>query len=255
MPETRISKELRLLKAKLDKAYLLINRKEFISTDPVQFPHRYKSRQDIEIAAFLAATVAWGRRDLIIRSCERMFSLMKPGPYEFIMSGDFSALGTKCVHRTFFENDLKYFCQGFKNCYAEYKSLELLFASASDIWEGLVLLRETMAQSNSGRYTKHLADANSSSACKRLNLALRWLVRKDGPVDLGVWKNIKPSSLFIPLDLHVGRIARGLGLLDPGRKSNDKKSVTALTEKLRELDPEDPIKYDLALFGMGVEGI
>ena len=221
----------------------------------MQFPRKYSAKKDIEIAAFLAATVAWGRRDLIIRSCERMFSLMKPGPYSFVMSGDYTGLGTGCVHRTFFKKDLEYFCRGFKNCYTVFGSLEKLFASADNIWDGMTLLRETMARGNGGLYSKHIADANSSSACKRLNLALRWLVRRDGIVDLGIWKSISPASLYIPLDLHVGRVARTLGLIDPSRKSNDKKAVLELTEKLRKFCPEDPIKYDFALFGMGVENL
>jgi len=181
-----------------------------------------------------------------------MFALMKDGPYAFVMSGDYKKLGIKCVHRTFSENDLKYYCGGLKNCFTVYGDLESLFASAANVWDGMVLFRQTIAKGNGGLYSKHIADADSSSACKRLNLALRWLVRK-GPVDLGIWKSVKPASLFIPLDLHVGRVSRRLGLLDPERKSNDKKAVLALTEELRVFCPEDPVKYDFALFGMGVE--
>ena len=252
------------LKQKLEKLYREINRSEFIIKDPVQFPHRYKSKPDREIAAFLTATIAWGRRDLILKSAEKMFTLMGQSPYAFVMKGDYGNLGGGSIHRTFFERDLLYFCRGLKACYAQYGSLEKLFASAAGIWEGIALFRETIAQGNSlpgnslpGNslpgdtviYSKHIANPASNSACKRLHLALRWLVRQDGPVDLGLWKNIPPSSLFIPLDLHVGRNARTLGLLDPGRKANDKKAVILLTEALREMCPEDPIKYDLALFG------
>jgi len=158
-----------------------------------------------------------------------------------------------CIHRTFFEDDLWYFCRGFRLCYTQYGSLETLFASAGGIWEGIALFRETMALGNAGPanvpfYSKHIANPASNSACKRLHLALRWLVRREGPVDLGLWKKISPSSLYIPLDLHVGRTARRLGLLDEGRKTNDKKAVISLTEKLRAFCPEDPVKYDLALF-------
>jgi uncharacterized protein (TIGR02757 family) len=208
----------------------------------------YKAREDIEIAAFLAATIAWGNRAMIIRSCERMFSLMSPSPYAFVMSGNYAKFKDRCIHRTFFESDLKYFCRGFKNCYTQYGSLESLFASADNAWNGMALFRETMAGGNKGASSKHLADPASNSACKRLNLALRWLVRK-GPVDIGLWKKLSPASLYIPLDVHVGRTARSLGLLDPARKSNDKKAVFALTEKLREFCPDDPVKYDFALFG------
>jgi uncharacterized protein (TIGR02757 family) len=205
----------------------------------------------VEIAAFLSATNAWGRRDLILKSAEKMFAHLGPSPYAFVMEGDYRKFicrsGRRCVHRTFFEDDLCYFCKGFKACYAKYGSLENLFASAADVWEGISLFRETMAGGNSDRYSKHIANPAAESACKRLHLALRWLVRQEGPVDIGLWKSISPSSLFIPLDLHVGITARRLGLLD--RKANDKKAVISLTEKRQAFCPEDPIKYDLSLFG------
>ena len=263
------------LKNRLDHLYREINRPEFIARDPVKFPHRYADKPDREIAAFLAATIAWGRRDLILKSAERMFALLGPSPHAFVMKGDFRKLvhggsrescirpsvpGTRgndylhrprglCIHRTFFEEDLLYFCRGLKNCYVQCESLEALFASAENIWEGIALFRETMAGGNDGRFSKHLANPHANSACKRLHLALRWLVRREGPVDLGLWESISTSSLFIPLDVHVGRTARDLGLLEPGRKANDKKAVIALTETLKDFCPEDPVKYDLALFG------
>jgi len=234
--------------------------------DPVQFPHRYSAKPDREIAAFLAATIAWGRRDLILKSAETMFSLMGPSPYTFIIEEKYRKIEIankrdkgRSIHRTFFENDLLYLCKGFRACYAKYDSLEALFANGRDVWEGISLFRETMATGNSVAsraktkrpvYSKHIANPEAGSACKRLNLALRWLVRREGPVDMGLWKSISPSSLFIPLDLHVGRTARFLGLLE--RKSNDRKAVISLTEKLREFCPEDPVKYDLALFGYGI---
>ena len=246
------------IKTELERLYREINRPEFIPQDPVKFPHRYDPGPDREIAAFLAAAIAWGRRDLILRSAERMFGLMGKSPYTFVMEGNYrrpkDRLRGLCLHRTFFEDDLYYFCRGFRACYTQYGSLEALFASAGNIWDGISLFRETMARANSGKakqtvYTKHIANPGSGSACKRLNLALRWLVRREGPVDLGLWKTFSPSCLFIPLDLHVGRAARYLGLLGGERSANDKKAVISLTEKLRELCPEDPVKYDLALFG------
>ena len=199
-----------------------------------------------------------------------MFALMGPSPYAYIMEGNYQNLKKRgssagsCIHRTFFEDDLRYFCRGFRACYTQYNSLQALFASAADVWEGISLFRETMARANAANaanraaakqpvYTKHIADPASGSACKRLNLALRWLVRREGPVDMGLWKTISPASLFIPLDLHVGRAARHLGLLEEGRKTNDKKAVIVLTEKLREFCPEDPVKYDLALFGFSAK--
>jgi len=255
--------------------YRTANVPEFIDNDPVQFPRRYRNVADQEIAAFLVATIAWGRRDLILKSAEKMFALMGESPYAFVMDGGERALKGGCIHRTFFQDDLRYFCRGFRECYTRYGSLQALFASAADVWEGIALFRETMAQANTAAaattgkrrakssaaarqtavYSKHVANPASASACKRLNLALRWLVRREGPVDLGVWRDISPAALFIPLDVHVGRSARTLGLLNEGRKSNDKKAVISLTEKLRALCPEDPIKYDLALFLYGVEGL
>jgi len=242
------------LKTELERLYRKINKPEFIPLDPVKFPHRYDPGPDQEIAAFLAAAIAWGRRDLILRSAERMFALMGKSPYAFVMEGDYHKLKERCIHRTFFEDDLRYFCRGFRACYTQYGSLEALFASAGNIWDGISLFRETMARGNGGpskksAYTKHIANPGANSACKRLNLALRWLVRREGPVDLGLWRKLSPSSLFIPLDLHVGRAARQLGLLEEGRKANDKKAVITLTEKLKEFCPDDPVKYDLALFG------
>jgi len=264
------------LKPELNRWYKNICTPDFIPLDPVQFPLRYSKREDIEIAAFLAATIAWGRRDLILRSAEKMFALMGQSPYDFVMSGGFKKLKdrstqqspTRNIHRTFFENDLKYFCRGFEHCYKKYGNLENLFSSLLatkfpaqgespplDVWEGIALFREEMAKANKNVDSKHISNPGekdkNGSACKRLNLALRWLVRKD-QVDLGLWKSIKPAALFIPLDIHVMRTARNLGLLE--RKANDKKAVIELTERLREFDANDPVKYDFALFGMGAMG-
>ena len=247
-----VAKELNRWLKKFYSSQVLID--DFITADPIQFPLRYaknrsKNRASIEIAAFLVATIAWGRRDLIIRSAERMFAMMQPDPAAFVMAGRYGGNTRSrgpCIHRTFFEDDLRYFCKGFKRCYAKYGSLEKLFASCDDVWQGISLFREEMAGANGGLYSKHIADP-ANSACKRINLALRWLVRK-GPPDLGLWKSIPPSALYIPLDVHVARNARNLGLLR--RTVNDRKAVEELTEKLREFCPEDPIKYDLALFGI-----
>jgi len=255
----------------LDRLYRETNKPEFIPLDPVQFPHRYKNKKDIEVAVFLAATIAWGRRDLILKSCEKMFTLMGKSPYDFVMKGDYPKLPASqaiaggrgfCIHRTFFQDDFLYLCRGLRNCYAKYTSLENLFVSAPDVWEGISLFRETIAAGNNGAsaaspiqpsYSKHISSPESGSACKRLHLALRWLARQEGPVDLGIWKKISPASLFIPLDLHVGRSARELGLLENSRQANDKKAVISLTEKLRAFCREDPVKYDFALFGYSAD--
>ena len=239
------------LKQKLDFFYNKVCVESFADKDPLQFPRRYSKREDIEIAAFLSATIAWGRRDLILRSCEKMFAIMGKSPYEYVISESYKSLKNKNIHRTFFEDDLKYFCRGFKRCYEKYDNLEKLFAITPEVWQGFALFREEMAIANKGKFSKHIsnpgAEGKNGSACKRLNLALRWLVRK-GPVDLGLWKSVKPSSLFIPLDVHVARAARNLSLVT--RNANDKKTVIELTEKLRALCPEDPVKYDFSLFGM-----
>lgn len=249
------------VKKNLDNWYKKVCVKGFIASDPVQFPRRFKKREDIEIAAFLAATIAWGNRTMILRSCEKMFALMGKSPFSYVMSGGYKKLKTeRCsatnIHRTFFEGDLKYFCKGLERCYAQYGNLEKLFAKVPDVWEGFALFREEMAKANGGLFSKHISNAGEKdkggSACKRLNLALRWLARC-GPVDLGLWKSIKPSALYIPLDVHVARTARKLKLLT--RRSNDKRAVIELTEKLREFCPQDPVKYDFALFGVGISGV
>jgi len=243
--------EKKSLARELDLWYEKVCAPDFIPLDPVKFPRRYTKREDIEIAAFLSATIAWGRRDLILRSAEKMFALTGKSPYEFVMSGEYKKLKNANIHRTFFQDDLKYFCRGFEHCYTKYGNLEKLFSCTQNVWEGFALLREEMAKANKGLHSKHISNPGEEdkggSACKRLNLALRWLVRK-GPVDLGLWKSIKPAALYIPLDVHVARTARKLAILE--RRSNDKKAVIELTEKLREFDPRDPVKYDFALFGI-----
>jgi uncharacterized protein (TIGR02757 family) len=233
------------MKRELNLWYRRINRPSFAKEDPVSFPRSFSRPEDREAAAFLASVIAWGRRDLILRSGRRMFALMGESPFDFVMSGSWKP-GASCVHRTFFEKDLAYFCRGLRWCFEKYGSLEKLFTGG--IWEGIDRFRGEMAAANGGVFTKHIANP-AISACKRLNLALRWLVRSDA-VDMGLWKNVSPSALFIPLDLHVARTARRLGLLERG--SGDRKAVVELTEKLRAFCPEDPVKYDFALFGMGV---
>jgi len=239
------------LARQLESWYEKICTPEFIALDPVQFPRRYKRREDVEIAAFLAATIAWGRRDMILRSAEKMFALMGPSPYDYVMSGGYKKLKNANIHRTFFEYDLKYYCRGLKHCYTKYGNLENIFICMRfDVWEGFYVFREEMAKANRGQYSRHIADPGvdnqNGSACKKLNLALRWLVR-EGPVDLRLWTMMQPPALYIPLDVHVARTARKLGLLQ--RKSNDKKAVIELTQKLRAFDGFDPVKYDFALFG------
>ncbi|MDR0810657.1 MAG: TIGR02757 family protein [Paludibacter sp.] len=238
----------------LDEQVHLINTKEFITADPVQFPHRYSKLQDIEIVSFTVATIAWGRREMILRDAERMLAQMGESPYEYVINEDYENLGTKNIHRTFFEYDLAYLLRGFHRIYAENQSVEefLKKCEVHDAWQIAETLQREMQAANGGATNARncISVHFEKSALKRLNMALRWLVRNDGIVDLGVWKVLKPSELYIPLDVHVGNVARELGLLR--RTANDRKAVEELTKILREFCPDDPVKYDFALFGTGV---
>jgi len=243
------------LKEFLDGQAALMNTADFIKDDPVQFPRRYTKLQDIEIVAFLVATIAWGKRAMILRSAERMLKKLGENPYEFVMNGDYQQLGNKNVHRTFFEHDLKFMLQGFRHFYRTYRSMDDFMATCATIDRTPQKLVETLR-----RFACEAAGENGNPRCyatnlkqsalKRVNLALRWLVRNDGIVDLGVWKSLKSSELYIPLDIHVGNVARKLGLLN--RKQNDWKAVEELTAVLRSFNPQDPVIYDFALFGIGI---
>jgi TIGR02757 family protein len=238
----------------LDEQVQLINTPAFIASDPVQFPHRYKRLQDIEIVSFIVATIAWGRREMILRDAERMLSVMGESPYNYVMNEDYKNLGSKNVHRTFFEDDLAYLLRGFHKIYTENKSIECLLEkhNVHNAWQIAAVLQNELQAANNGKTNARncISLHFEKSALKRLNMALRWLVRNDGIVDLGVWKVLKPSELYIPLDVHVGNTARKLGILK--RKSNDRKAVEELTAVLRDFCPEDPVKYDFALFGIGI---
>lgn len=243
------------LKDYLDELVAKNNTEAFIKDDPVQFPHRYSDVRDIEIVSFLVATIAWGNRKMILNSANNMLAMMGKSPYDFVMSGGWEKLDdSKCVHRTFFNRDLKYYCKGLGKAYqTSTNSLENVFYNDEhDVWKGIQNFRDLMAEAN-GCTSKHISnpsccEPNKGSACKRLHMALRWLVRNDGIVDLGIWKRLNPRDLMIPLDVHVARVSRGLGLIE--RKSNDRQTVEMLTAKLREFDPADPVKYDFALFGV-----
>lgn len=239
------------IKAKLDELANHYNTPAFIEHDPVQFPRRYSKLQDIECAAFLTATISWGNRVSILKSAGKMLGMMGRSPYEFIMEKGYERLERKNIHRTFFEHDLYYMCNGLRSIYEKHTSLEELFSPFATVWKGIETFRGEMYAANGCIPSKHISDPCSGSACKRLHMTLRWLVRNDGIVDLGVWKKLSPSSLYIPLDTHVARISRFYGILH--RKTNDRKSVEELTSFLRSLNPEDPALYDFALFGAGLE--
>lgn len=240
------------VKEYLDSLVEKNNTEAFIKDDPVQFPHRFNDLRDIEIVSFLVATIAWGNRKMILNNSDKMLGMMGRSPYDYVMSEGWKNLEPdKCVHRTFFNRDLTYYCNGLRAIYQKHNSLEDIFA-VGDTWRGIQNFREMIAEAN-GATSKHISnpcceEPKKGSACKRLHMALRWLVRNDGIVDLGVWKRLKTSDLMIPLDVHVARVSRELGLID--RKSNDRQTVEMLTAKLREFDANDPVKYDYALFGV-----
>ena len=252
------------LKGYLDSLVEKNNTEDFIKDDPVQFPHRYTDIHDIEIVSFLVATIAWGNRKMILNNANKMLEIMGKSPYDYVMSGGYEKLDdAKCVHRTFFNRDFKYYCKGLRLIYTQlfscsvsqlvsYSLEDVFLNNEHDVWRGIENFRDLMAEANGGT-SKHISNPSccepkKGSACKRLHMALRWLVRDDGIVDLGIWKRLSPKDLMIPLDVHVARVSRDLGLID--RKSNDRTTVEMLTSKLREFDKKDPVKYDFALFGV-----
>lgn len=244
----------------LDDAVAHINTKDFIADDPVQFPRRFTDLRDIEITALLVSTIAWGNRKMILRDARRMLDIMQNRPYEFVAEGCFEHINDSVnVHRTFFGRNLKHFLRGLRDLYARYDNLDTFCRASGSAdaelpaWHLARCLNGVLADANKGTDDSRCLPLNTdASALKRLNMALRWLVRDDGIVDLGVWKSLKPSQLFIPLDVHSGRTARTLGLLE--RRADDRRAVVALTEALRTLRPDDPAVYDFALFGIGVSG-
>ena len=246
------------LKTRLDALVQQYNVPQFVGNDPVQFPRMFTAFRDIEIAAFLSSTIAWGNRKQILQGCHKMlFNIMHGKPFEYVMNGECESINPDInIHRTFFGRDLQYMCRGLKWVYTMHETMEDVFARELDPWNGISYFNALMADGNDGKSNKHLSDPGrktkshkGASACKRMHLMLRWLVRKDGNVDLGVWRRIPENRLMIPLDVHVGRVARELGLLE--RKQDDRMAVELLTDKLREYDINDPIRYDFALFGYG----
>lgn len=245
------------LKELLDDKVELYNRPSFIELDPISIPHQFTKKQDIEIAGFLAATIAWGNRKMILRNANRMMELLDHSPYEFIMnsSDDEFQMIERFVHRTFNSTDLLYFLKAIKHIYKNRDGLEVIFKTYQTndslqpaIHEFHKIFFELPHEKKTER---HVSDPFKGSAAKKLNMYLRWMVRRDNRgVDFGIWKSISPSILSCPLDIHSGNVARSLGLI--GRKQNDSKAVAELDKVLRSFDREDPVKYDFALFGLGV---
>jgi uncharacterized protein (TIGR02757 family) len=242
------------LRAFLDSKVELYNQKDFITNDPISIPHLFTQKEDIEIAGFLSATLAWGNRKSILNNAKRLMQMMDMSPYEFIMGFTDSELKpfAKFVHRTFNGDDCIYFMWSLKNMYQNYGGLESLFSADQNIKEGILHFRNIFFElDHLARTGKHVSNPAKNAASKRINMFLRWMVRQDEKgVDFGIWQKIRPALLYCPLDVHSGRIARNLGLLE--RKQDDWKAVEELTSNLRKFDSQDPVKYDYALFGMGV---
>ncbi len=245
------------LKEFLDAKVEQYNHPKFLESDPIQIPHNYSQKEDIEISAFLTATIAWGNRKSIINNAIRMMQLLDNVPYDFVLNHSESDLVrlSGFAHRTFNEVDLAYFIRGLKNIYQRHEGLEAAFApkiTTDSLQPAISSFKETFFElPHPSRTTKHVSDPLKGSAAKRLNMFLRWMVRDSSTgVDFGLWKSISPSVLSCPLDVHSGNVARKLKLLK--RKQNDAKALAELDKSLRKLDPNDPVKYDFALFGLGV---
>lgn len=243
----------------LEREAARINSPEFIGADPVQFPRRYASQADVEIVALLASHMAWGNRKMICRDVERLLALMGPKPSVWVRDGAYEEIADeRNIHRTFFGRNLKHLLRGMERIYAKYPTLDA-FASTLHLsgrncapWLLAEALNAEIAEANGGVSDSRCLPLNlQATALKRLNMALRWLVRRDGIVDMGLWTSLSPADLYIPLDVHVGDTARALGLTS--RKANDRRTTVEITEALRTLRPDDPALFDYALFGIGME--
>lgn len=245
------------LKEFLDEKAIQCNTQNFIESDPIQIPHLFTIKEDIEIAGFLSATIAWGNRTMIIKNSKRIIDLMDRSPYDFVMNHNSSDLDAMdgFVHRTFNSLDLQYFITALQHIYTDRGGLEkvlLPLENEDDYQFAISRFKEVFfSLDHEKRTEKHISDPLKNSAAKRISMFLRWMVRQNHTgVDLGIWKTHNPSNLSCPLDVHTGNIARKLKILK--RKQNDWKAVKELDITLRKFDPVDPVKYDFALFGLGV---
>lgn len=245
------------LKEYLDSKVILYNNSRFIETDPIQIPHQFSLKEDIEISAFLTATIAWGNRKMIINNASKMMSMLGNSPYDFIINHNKNQLEglDNFVHRTFNHEDLKTFIKSLRHIYINHGGLETVFSKNQDEYsmqQAISIFKNHFFEvEHQHRTTKHVSDPMNNSAAKRINMFLRWMSRQDNAgVDFGIWKSISPKKLSCPLDVHSGNMARKLGLLT--RKQNDAKALFELDTSLRKMDANDPVKYDFALFGLGV---
>lgn len=245
------------LKQFLDNKAEQYNNPKFIESDPIQIPHQFSIKEDIEIAAFLTATIAWGKRQMIIKNSNRMVEIMDNSPYDYVMNHSETDLEKTApfVHRTFNGDDFSFFVKSLQNIYLHHNGLEGVFNQFTVDENNKRVIHNFkkvfFEVSHQSRTMKHVSDPMKGSASKRINMFLRWMVRRDNTgVDFGLWKDIPMSKLSCPLDVHSGNVARKLGLLT--RKQNDWKALEELDTNLRKLDANDPTKYDFALFGLGV---
>lgn len=245
------------LKEFLDTKVFEYNQPIFIESDPIQIPHQFSLKEDIEIAAFLTAIIAWGKRKMIINNANKILNYLGNSPYDFVMNHNKNQLNKieGSIHRTFNAIDFQFFIKSLQNIYQNHQGLEAVFAKHAQ----KETLQPTIHQfkkvffeiEHPSRTQKHISDPIKNSAAKRINMFLRWMVRNDNTgVDFGIWKTLSPSQLSCPLDVHSGNVARKLGLLT--RKQNDAKALLELDTNLRKMDADDPVKYDFALFGLGV---
>jgi len=246
------------LKSFLDEKYDLYNRETFIETDPIQIPKAFSKKEDIEIASFLASTIAWGQRPTIIKNANKLMQWMDQAPHDFILNAEESDLGifAEFKHRTFNGEDAMFFIQALQNIYKNHGGLEAVFSNpikdGGDAKDSIAYFREIFFSIDHPQRTeKHVSNVLKKSSAKRLNMFLRWMVRNDKRnVDFGIWTKMSPAHLYLPLDVHTGRVGRKLNLLN--RKQDDWPAVDEITNSLRLLDPKDPVKYDFALFGLGI---
>ncbi|MCY1634538.1 TIGR02757 family protein [Marinifilum sp. D737] len=246
------------LKEFLEEKYDLYNRESFIESDPILIPKQFSRKEDIEIAGFLSASIAWGQRPTIIRNAKRLMEFMNQQPYEFLMNSTEADLDVfrEFKHRTFNGNDCIFFIKSLKNIYQKHDGLESVFTKGfemgGDVKSAIAYFREVFFEpEHLTRTQKHISNVLKKSSAKRINMYLRWMVRDDErDVDFGLWKGIESKDLFLPLDVHTGNVGRKLGLLT--RKQSDWPAVEEITKSLRSFDPNDPVKYDYALFGLGI---
>lgn len=242
----------------LERKYEQFNQPNFIENDPISIPHRFSKKQDIEISGFVAAILAWGQRKTIINKSIELMNLMDNSPHDFVLNHQDSDLKKMLnfKHRTFNATDILYFIEFFKTYYLQHQSLENAFLQDNTTTKSSLIAFHNFFFSLDNvpnRTKKHVATPLRGSSCKRINMFLRWMVRKDNKgVDFGIWQNLQPAQLICPCDVHVERVARKLNLIS--RPKPDWAMAEELTQNLRQLDPTDPVKYDFALFGMGVEG-